>query len=118
LRSIILVGRERRAGERPGGEVSYYLRGRAGSAAVFAEISRSHRGTENSLHGALDPTSREGAGRRRRGHGPEGFALLRRPAILVAQERAIATALAQRQTPAGRVGRRPLRRVLLGFTEV
>ena len=51
------------------------------SARDFAKAARGHWGIENDLHWTLDVAFREDDGLRRKGHGPENFALLRRIAL-------------------------------------
>lgn len=81
LQSVIVVVRERTAGEKNTCEKHYYISNRQLSAERFLGAIRGHWGIENSLHWVLDVTFDEDKSRIRKDHGPENFALLRRMAV-------------------------------------
>jgi predicted transposase YbfD/YdcC len=81
LQSVIVVVRDRTAGERNSCEKHYYISSRKLSAKRFLEVIRGHWGIENSLHWVLDVAFDEDQSRVRKDHGPENFALVRRLAL-------------------------------------
>lgn len=81
LQSVIVVVRERTAGDKNTCEKHYYISNRKLSAERFLKAIRGHWGIENSLHWVLDVTFDEDGSRVRKDHGPENFALLRRMAV-------------------------------------
>jgi predicted transposase YbfD/YdcC len=66
-------------------ETAYYLLSRPLSAERLGQVVRQHWGIENSLHWVLDVVMNEDQARRRKDHGPENLALLRRLALNVAR---------------------------------
>src|SRR6516162_1141387 len=83
LQSVIVVGRDRTAGEQNSCEKHYYISSRKLSAKKFLEAVRGHWGIENSLHWVLDVGFDEERSRLGKDHGPENLALLRRLAVSV-----------------------------------
>jgi predicted transposase YbfD/YdcC len=82
--------RERRIGEEVEHEVVFGItslpRERAGARELL-QLTRSHWGIENGLHGVRDGTLREDAGRIRKGSAPQVMAILRNIAIFVFKKR-------------------------------
>jgi predicted transposase YbfD/YdcC len=85
LQSVIVVVRDRTAGEQNSCEKHYYISSRKLSARRFLEVIRGHWGIENSLHWVLDVVFDEDHNRVRKDHGPENFALARRLALSMLQ---------------------------------
>jgi len=81
LQSVIVVVRDRTAGEQNSCEKHYYISSRKQSAKKFLGAVRGHWGIENSLHWVLDVVFDEDHSRVRKDHGPENFGMLRRMAI-------------------------------------
>ena len=81
LQSVIVVVRDRTAGEQNSCEKHYYVSSQKLSAQKFLEAVRGHCGIENSLHWVLDVVFDEDGSRVRTDHGPDNFGLLRRMAI-------------------------------------
>ena len=81
LQSVIVVVRDRTAGEQNSCEKHYYVSSQKLSAQKFLEAVRGHWGIENSLHWVLDVVFDEDGSRVRTDHGPDNFGLLRRMAI-------------------------------------
>lgn len=81
LQSVVVVVRDRMAGERNSCEKHYYISSRKLSAKRFLDVVRGHWGIENSLHWVLDVVFDEDRSRVRKDHGPENFGLLRRMAV-------------------------------------
>ena len=81
LQSVIVVVRDRTAGEQNSCEKHYYISSRELSAKRFLEVVRGHWGIENSLHWVLDVVFDEDGSRVRKDHGPENLGLLRRMAL-------------------------------------
>lgn len=81
LQSVIVVVRERTAGDKNSCEKHYYISSRKMTAEQFLKVIRGHWGIENSLHWVLDVVFDEDRSRVRKDHGPENLALLRRLAV-------------------------------------
>lgn len=81
LQSVIVVVRERTAGDKNSCEKHYYISSRRMTAEQFLKVIRGHWGIENSLHWILDVVFDEDRSRVRKDHGPENLALLRRLAV-------------------------------------
>jgi predicted transposase YbfD/YdcC len=81
LQSVIVVVRERTAGDKNTCEKHYYISNGKRSAERFLKAIRGHWGIENSLHWVLDVAFDEDRSRVRKDHSPENFALLRRMAV-------------------------------------
>jgi predicted transposase YbfD/YdcC len=78
LQSVIVIVRDRTAGEQNSCEKHYYISSRKLSAKRFLRVVRGHWGIENSLHWVLDVVFGEDRSRVRKDHGPENLGLLRR----------------------------------------
>jgi len=90
LKTIAMVRRQRRIGNRVTEETAYYISSLDGDATLILTCSRQHWAVENSLHWVLDVTFREDASRIRVGAAPQNFAVLRRIALnLLKQENSI-----------------------------
>lgn len=81
LRSVVMVERERMAGEKTSVERAYYLTSCAADAAKLGDIVRRHWSIENSLHWTLDVTFDEDSCRIRSKNGVQNFATLRKVAL-------------------------------------
>jgi predicted transposase YbfD/YdcC len=81
LQSVIVVVRDRTAGDKNSCEKHYYISSRKMTAEQFLKVIRGHWGIENSLHWILDVVFDEDRSRVRKDHGPENLALLRRLAV-------------------------------------
>jgi predicted transposase YbfD/YdcC len=79
--AVVLVGRERRVGDKTESTAHYYLTSYAGTAAEIAGFVRGHWGIENGLHWVLDVAFREDESRTRAGHAGANLGLLRRVAV-------------------------------------
>lgn len=81
LRSVGLVGAERRMGETTTIEHRYYLSSLSADAGRLNRIVRTHWRIENQLHWVLDTAFSEDQCRVRAGNGAQNLALLRRTAV-------------------------------------
>ena len=81
LKSLIVVWRSRKVGEKQSGELSYYISSRLAGAKEFAEATRGHWGIENGCHWVLDVAFREDLCRVREGNAATNFAIVRRMAL-------------------------------------
>jgi predicted transposase YbfD/YdcC len=83
LRSMIMVQRIRRIGDKVSTEWAYYISSLDArrTAQQFAGYIRGHWGIENNLHWQLDVSFREDERRIRKGHGAEHFSRLCRLAL-------------------------------------
>lgn len=79
--AVVLVGRERKAGDASSYTTQYYITSHAGTAQELGTRIRSHWGIENSLHWVLDVVFREDDSRVREGHAGENLAMMRRVAV-------------------------------------
>lgn len=87
LKSVALVERTRRVGEKVSVERHYYIStlDRRKTARQFLEYSRGHWSVENNLHWQLDVTFNEDRRRIRKDHGAENFSRLCRIALNLLQ---------------------------------
>ncbi len=81
LKSLIVVYRSRKVGEKQSTELSYYISSRLAGAKEFAEAIRGHWGIENGCHWVLDVAFREDLCRVREGNAAANFATVRRMAL-------------------------------------
>jgi predicted transposase YbfD/YdcC len=81
LRSLVVVYRSRKVGEKQSGELSFYISSRLAGAKEFAEATRGHWGIENGCHWVLDVAFREDQCRVREGNAAANFATVRRMAL-------------------------------------
>jgi predicted transposase YbfD/YdcC len=81
LKSLIVVWRGRKAGEKQSGELSCYISSRLAGAKEFADATRGHWGIENGCHWVLDVAFREDLSRVREGNAATNFATVRRMAL-------------------------------------
>lgn len=81
LRTLVMVYRERTAGDKTSAEFSYYLSSLPADAAELGRVIRLHWRIEDTLHWVLEVTFREDGSRVRAGHGAENLALVRRLAL-------------------------------------
>jgi predicted transposase YbfD/YdcC len=81
LKSLIVVWRGRKVGEKQSGELSYYISSRLAGAKEFADATRGHWGIENGCHWILDVAFREDLSRVREGNAATNFAIVRRMAL-------------------------------------
>jgi predicted transposase YbfD/YdcC len=81
LASLVVVLRERKAGERSSCEVSYYISSLKATAEQLGAVIRGHWGIENGCHWVLDVAFREDHSRLRTDHGPANMACIRRMAL-------------------------------------
>lgn len=81
LRSIALVRRERRVGDRSTVQTQLYISSLPADAERILTCSRHHWAIENSLHWVLDVVFREDAARNRMDHSAENLTVLRRIAL-------------------------------------
>jgi predicted transposase YbfD/YdcC len=81
LKSLIVVYRSRKVGEKQSMELSYYISSRLAEAKEFAEATRGHWGIENGCHWVLDVGFREDLCRVREGNAAMNFAIVRRMAL-------------------------------------
>jgi predicted transposase YbfD/YdcC len=88
LRTLVMVKRERRYGDKIETEVKYYISSLMSNAQYILDVVRGHWGIENKLHWVLDIAFREDESRLRKGNGAQNFAVLRHIALnLLKQER-------------------------------
>jgi predicted transposase YbfD/YdcC len=81
LKSLIVVWRGRKVGDKQSGELSYYISSKLTGAKEFAEATRGHWGIENGCHWVLDVAFREDLSRVREGNAATNFAIVRRMAL-------------------------------------
>jgi predicted transposase YbfD/YdcC len=81
LRSIIMLQRERRLGDKVQIETAYFISSLPPDAKRIAQAIRAHWSIENSFHWTLDVTFDEDRARMRTGHSAENFAVLRHVAL-------------------------------------
>jgi predicted transposase YbfD/YdcC len=81
LKSLIVIWRGRKVGEKQSGELSYYISSRLAGAKEFADAARGHWGIENGCHWVLDVAFREDLSRVREGNAATNFAVVRRMAL-------------------------------------
>jgi predicted transposase YbfD/YdcC len=86
LKAIILVSRERVAGQHYSHEPHYYICSSAEVAKVLATGIRGHWGIENRVHWVLDVVFREDDCRTRTGNAAENLAWLRRVALAILKQ--------------------------------
>ncbi len=92
----------------------YYISSLARPAQTLLEVTRRHRGIENSLHWSLDVTFREDHSRVRKDNGPQTLAVLGKIALnLLKQETSLKRGLQGKRLKAGWV-EDYLLKVLLG----
>jgi predicted transposase YbfD/YdcC len=116
LQSVIVVVRERTAGDKNTCEKHYYISNRQLSAERFLKAIRGHWGIENSLHWVLDVTFDEDRSRLRKDHGPENLALLRRMAVSMLKAEGSKGSIRGKRLIAG-WNNDFMEKVLLGFAE-
>jgi predicted transposase YbfD/YdcC len=81
LAAVVVVLRERRAGDEVSHEARYYISSRRADAKVFLDAVRGHWGIENGCHWVLDVCFSEDDCRSREGHSAQNLACLRRMAL-------------------------------------
>jgi predicted transposase YbfD/YdcC len=81
LRSIIMLQRERRLGDKVQLETAYFISSLPANAKRIAQAIRTHWSVENSFHWTLDVTFDEDHARMRTGDSAENFAILRHVAL-------------------------------------
>jgi predicted transposase YbfD/YdcC len=86
LKAIVLVSRERVAGEHYSLEPHYYIASCSELAKVFATGIRGHWSIENGVHWVLDVAFGEDACRTRTGNAAENLAWLRRVALAILKQ--------------------------------
>ena len=86
LKSIGMVLRTRKEGDKVSDEVAFYISSLAAKVKPFARAVRGHWGIETTLHWSLDVTFSEDHSRVRKDRGPENLGMLRRLAVSVLQQ--------------------------------
>jgi predicted transposase YbfD/YdcC len=86
LRSIGMVLRTRKEGDKTSEEVSFYISSLAAQVKAFARAVRGHWGIETTLHWSLDVTFAEDQSRVRKERGPENLGMLRRLVVSILQQ--------------------------------
>jgi predicted transposase YbfD/YdcC len=102
LRTLVMVKRERRLGNKIETEVKYYISSLVSSARHILDAVRDHWGIENRVHWVLDIAFREDESRLRKGNGAQNFAVLRHIALnLLKQERSCKRGIKTKRLKAG-----------------
>jgi predicted transposase YbfD/YdcC len=86
LKSIGMVFRTRKEGDKISEEVAYYITSLGAHVKAFARAVRGHWGIETTLHWSLDVTFSEDQSRVRKDRGPENLAMLRRLVVAILQQ--------------------------------
>jgi predicted transposase YbfD/YdcC len=86
LKSIGMVLRTRKEGDKISEEVAYYITSLGPQVKAFARVVRGHWGIETTLHWSLDVTFSEDQSRVRKDRGPENLAMLRRLIVSILQQ--------------------------------
>jgi predicted transposase YbfD/YdcC len=86
LKSIGMVLRTRKEGDKISEEVAYYITSLGPQVKAFARAVRGHWGIETTLHWSLDVTFSEDQSRVRKDRGPENLAMLRRLVVSILQQ--------------------------------
>lgn len=86
LKSIGMVLRTRKEGDKISEEVAYYISSLGAQVKAFARAVRGHWGIETTLHWSLDVTFSEDQSRVRKDRGPENLAMLRRLVVSILQQ--------------------------------
>jgi predicted transposase YbfD/YdcC len=86
LKSLGMVFRTRKEGDKLSEEVSYYITSLGAQVKAFARAVRGHWGIETTLHWSLDVTFSEDHSRVRKDHGPANLAMLRRLVVSILQQ--------------------------------
>ena len=102
LRTIVMVKRERRVGDKVEIETQYYISSLVSSAKHILNAVRRHWCVENGLHWVLDIAFREDDSRLRKGNGAQNFAVLRHIALnLLKQEKTAKCGIKNKRLNAG-----------------
>lgn len=86
LRSIGMVLRTRKEGDKISEEVAFYISSLEAKVKTFAEAVRGHWSIETTLHWSLDVTFAEDQSRVRKDRGPENLGMLRRLVVSLLQQ--------------------------------
>jgi predicted transposase YbfD/YdcC len=86
LKSIGMVLRTRKEGDRISEEVAYYITSLGAQVKAFARAVRGHWAIETTLHWSLDVTFSEDQSRVRKDRGPENLGMLRRLVVSILQQ--------------------------------
>lgn len=86
LAAVVMVGRERKVGEKVTSTAHYYLTSLRERAEVLGGLVRRHWGVENELHWVLDVAFDEDSNRTAAGHGGENLGLIRRVAVSLLEQ--------------------------------
>jgi predicted transposase YbfD/YdcC len=86
LKSIGMVMRTRKEGDKISEEVAYYITSLGPKVKAFARAVRGHWGIETTLHWSLDVTFSEDRSRVRKDRGPENLGMLRRLVVSILQQ--------------------------------
>jgi predicted transposase YbfD/YdcC len=86
LKSIGMVMRTRKEGDKISEEVAYYITSLGPQVKAFARAVRGHWSIETTLHWSLDVTFSEDQSRVRKDRGPENLGMLRRLVVSILQQ--------------------------------
>ncbi len=81
VKTVLMIRRERRLGEKTEIHTRYYISSLQADAARFLQVVREHWGIENSVHWVLDMCFNEDQSRLHKDNGAENFAVIRHIAL-------------------------------------